>query len=458
MKSWKKRWQDELDAAVPALKDEIKNMPIPARERVETVVFEEAAPPKNAWFKQLFSTPRRIASCLSACAVALTVVGASLYFALRVDAPEAASAEVISVEVNPQAMFSVDENGKVTAVVAVNNDADIVLSENRYLEMEGKTVEEAVTIFVDYTAQLGYLNLENSDAVRITSCTENGRLEEVGNGLKDYFKEMGAYVAVAEETLDIEAFCQRVNMEVKDTVETLKKSIERIPALSFEREAEGKTEADLQAAYRENVPLEEVKALFTATVSDGVEKIEALEEIGALSDEILQHEDNPGFLLSRDYWSIKNKEIPHTMSAVMAKMEQKLLDYETKYEVKIESLTGLATEAAKCSATALQTLTDALINYSLELFEQNFTMVIGILETLGIDTYKLEEFYELPETVEEYLQKIEEYTKTRYEDLREENLTIYETARAELSEANYEAYLADLIEAYGSLSNYFENQ
>ena len=85
-------------------------------------------------------------------------------------------------------------------------------------------------------------------------------------------------------------------------------------------------------------------------------------------------------------------------------------------------------------------------------------MVIGILETLGIDTYKLEEFYELPETVEEYLQKIEEYTKTRYEDLREENLTIYETARAELSEANYEAYLADLIEAYGSLSNYFENQ
>ena len=455
MKSWKKRWQDELDAAVPALSDEVKNMPIPAQERVEYVAFAEAAPPKQAWYTQLFSTPRRMVSCLSACALALTMVGTSVYFALREDAPLTA-AEVVSVEVNPQAMFSVDENGKVTAVVALNNDADIVLSENRYLEMEGKTVEEAVTLFVDYTAQLGFLDLENPDAVRITSCVENGRLDEIGEGLKNYFKNMGSYIAVAEETLDMEAFCQRVNMEVIDTVENLKKSVERIPALSFEREAEGKTAADLQAAYRENIPMEAVKEMFASTVSKGVEKIEMLEAIGVLSDEILYHEDNPGFFIDRDYWSIQNKQIPAAMSEIMAQMQEKLLAYERNYGVKIESLADLTAELLKCSATALQTLTDALLNYTIELFEQNFAMVVGILETLGIDTSKLEAFYELPKTIEEYRQKIEEYTKTRYEDLKEKNLSIYEKERAALSEADYEAYLSGLIEEYGSLSKYFE--
>lgn len=458
MKSWKKRWQDELDAAVPALRDDIKNMPIPKQERVEHVVFAEAAPPKQAWYTQLFSTPRRMVSCLSACALALTMVGTSLYFIFREDAPLTATAEVISVEVNPQAMFSVDENGAVTAVVALNNDADIVLSENRYLEMEGKTVEEAVTLFVDYTAQLGFLDLENPDAVRITSCAENGRLEDVGENLKTYFKDMGSYIAVAEETLDMEAFCQRVNMEVIDTVENLKKSVERIPALSFEREAEGKTAADLQAAYRENIPMEAVKEMFASTISEGVEKIETLEAIGALSDEILYHEDNPGFLLDRDYWSIQNKQIPPTMSEIMAQMQEKLLAYERNYGVKIESLADLTTELLKCSTTALQTLTDALLNYTIELFEQNFTMVVGILETLGIDTTKLQTFYELPNTIEEYRQKIADYTKTRYEDLKEKNLAIYETERAALSEADYEKYLNDLIAEYGSLSQYFENQ
>lgn len=457
MKSWKKLWKEELNAAAPALRADVKNASIPQKERVENVKFKASSSPKP-WYGRLFSTPTRLVSCVSACAVALIAIGGSLYFALRPDAPLTATAEVISVEINPQAIFSLDENGTVTAVVAVNDDADILLSEERYLQMEGKTAEEAVKIFVDYAAQLGYLDLENPDAVRITSCAENGRLYEVGDTLKTYFKELGAYVAVAEETLDIEAFCTRANVAVSDSVETLKESVERIPALSFQREAEGKTGTELQEKYRENVSLEEVKELFVSSLSDGEEKLAALEEIGALSDKILQHTDNPLKNVAH-YWTLKEwtlTQLSSDLKACLAEMEEKLSAYEENYGVEMDSFVDLTAEAAKCSASVLQTLTDALLNYSLELFEQNFTTLTDLLGTLGVDTTELEEFYELPQTLEEYMQKLEEYTKTRYERLREENLTAYETERAEISEADYEAYLAEMIGQYGSLSEYFE--
>ena len=460
MKSWKKRWETELDSMIPALSEEVKNEPIPVRESVTNVQFKETVSP-TPWYMQLFSTPRRIASCLSACAIGLIAVGASLYFAMRPDAPLTAEAEVISVEVNPQAVFSVDKNGNVTAVVAANDDADVILSENRAAEMEGKTVEEAVKIFVDYTAQLGYLDLENPDAVRVTSCVGNGYLNEVSTTLKNYFKGIGSYVAVVEETVEIETFCQRVNMEISDTVETLKSSIERIPTLSFEREVEGKEGEELQSIYRENVSVEDMKDIFLSSVSEGVQKIEKFKEIDELSDAIRQHDDNPGawvgVLYLKDYWSIKDKEVPDTMSALMAEMAEKLSAYEANYGVKIQDMLDLTAERANCSAATLQVLTETLLNYTLELFEQNFTVIVGVLETLNIDTSMLTELYELPETAEEYMQKLGDYTQTRYEMLQEEYRVVYETERVAISEEDYEIYISNLIEEHGSLSKYFEN-
>lgn len=388
MKSWKKRWKEELDAKIPALREDVLNADIPHRERVETVHFTTV---KTPWHQKLydvlFATPKRLASSLSVCALGLITIGVSLHFSLLPSQPLTAEAEVISVEVNPHALFSVDKDGKVTAVVALNDDADIVLSEDRDLQMEGKTAEEAVEIFVDYTAQLGYLDLETSDAVRITSCVENGRLTAIGDTLERYFQQIGAYIAVAEETLELDAFCTRANLELQDTVESLKSSVERIPALSFERESEGKTSEELQEKYREKLPLEEVKEMFNSTVLKGLEEVESME----------------GLLV-------------------------------------------------------LQGLAETLIDYSLELFAQNFTRLVGLLETFGVDTAQLKEFYELPETLEDYMQKLGNYTKNRYELLRADYIEVYEAERAKISEAEYAAYLADLVAEYGSLSEYFSKK
>lgn len=459
MKSWKKRWQEELDAVVPALKDEVLNEPIPTCDRAQAVAF---TPVPEPWYKKLFATPQRIAACVAACIVCVAAVGSSVYL-FRPDVPLTAEQEVISVEVNPQAVFTVDKTGKVTAVAAVNQDADVVLAEERYLEMQGKSVEEAVEIFVDYTAKLGYLDLNTQGAVRITSCVENGWLEEVGDTLETYFMGKGAYVAVAEEIVELDAFCQRVNMSVCDSVKSLKSSVERIPALTFLRETGEKTAEELQQIYAETVPLEEVRDMFRSTLSAVEKRVEDYLAISELSDDIRYHEDNNfGFLgFGGDYWSILDEEIPDTMSALMTEMSEKLLAYERNYGMKIDGLDALIEEGVRCSASALATvmesLKNSLLTTSLELLSKNFQAVSVLLKSFDIDTTLLEELLALPKTVEEYCQKANEYSKARFAALQEEHREEYERVRVEISPSDYAEYIANLEREYGSLSDYFRN-
>lgn len=458
MKSWKKRWQEELDAAIPALSDKVRNEPIPARDRTQVLAFTPAPEP---WYKQLIKTPRRIASCVAACVVCVAAVGASAYF-FRPDIRVAMEQEVISVGVNPQAVFAVNQEGIVTAVSAVNQDADVVLADERYMDMQGKTVQEAVEIFVDYTAKLGYLDLNTQDAVRVTSCVQNGRLNEVGDALQNYFMDKGAYVAVAKETVELDAFCQRVNMEACNSVQALKSSVERIPALTFLREAEGKTGDELQEVYKENVPFEEVKNIFCDTLNNVEKRVNDFLAISTLADDIYMHEDNKfGLLgLSRDYWKIPKDEVPESMSAMMAEMAEKLLAYEQNYGVKIDGLDALIAEGVRSSSSVLTTVTgvlkEALLATSVEILSKKLQAVSTLLKSFDIDTTLMEDLLELPETLEAYSQKVNKYMQERFDSLKKEAQTAYETVREKISSDAYADFVAGLEREHGSLSEYFK--
>lgn len=460
MKSWKKRWKEELDAVIPELKDEVQSEPIPVCDRTQVLAFTPAPEP---WYKQLIKTPRAIASCVAGCVVCVAAVGASVYL-FQPALPVTAEQEVISVEVNPQAVFAVNNEGIVTAVNAVNQDADVVLAENRDMEMQGKTVQEAVEIFIDYTAKLGYLDLNTQGAVRVTSCVENGRLDEVGDALQNYFMDKGAYVAVAKETVELDAFCQRVNMEVCDSVQALKSSVERIPALTFLRETEGKTEEELQEIYTENVPFEEVKGIFSSTLSVVKTRIEDYRAISDLSDEIRRHDDNNfGILgIGNDYWKIKEKQIPDSMSEMMAEMAEKLLAYEQHYGVTIDGLDTLIQEGLQCSTSVADTVVDVLakivLSTSLQLLSKNFQLVSELLQKFDIDTTLLEDLLELPETLEAYIQKVNTYMQERFALLKKEAQAGYEAVREKITDSAYEKFIAGLEGQYGSLSEYFQNK
>ena len=439
MKSWKKRWEEELDAVIPALDKAIINEPIPVVERKK----EEKKKPVASlvsWIKKLFATPRRVTAFATACAVALVAVGSSLYFGLS--KPLTASAEVISVEINPQAVFSVDKKGKVTAVIASNADADVVLSENRDKEMEGKSVEEAVRIFVDYTARLGYLDLDDPDAVRITSCTKNGKLDEVGDTLETYFRENGLFVAIAEETVNVKDFCERANLAVKSNVKELKNNVESIPAMLFEREAAGKSIEELQESY---------DSMVTDLLKfKGLEKIEKREndlaKIEENLDAITSHEDNPGGFFLRSYWDIKdNTDLSESLATLVADTTAKIAAYESAYSVTLDDGNAIFKEKVE----NLLDMTSALLSSTFEnIFDMLSDLCVEVNETLMT----------IPDTVDSYITHMNNYMEESAHTLIEKFSDSYETVREEISKVDYESFINGLIAEYGSLSEYFNKK
>jgi hypothetical protein len=124
-------------------------------------------------------------------------------------------AYAFSLEINPKVMFSVDGNDKITNVVALNEDADVVLSgDNVIASIKGKQAGEGAKIFVDYCAQLGYLDVSSQGAVKLTSVGDTN----IKSSLEDYFRQKGAFFAVVEEKTSEQNFKQKWNIDTTKIV------------------------------------------------------------------------------------------------------------------------------------------------------------------------------------------------------------------------------------------------
>lgn len=191
MKSWKKRWKQELDEMVPPLPAQTRNAKI-CNSRRRGIV---------EWFAV---RKKRIFACLAsglAAALCLCLVLPQLLTPIdssnsspsnpQTSAPTQSVYTMVAVEINPSVVFCADSRGEVVSVVASNADADVILSdETRLKEMTGKTVERAAEIFVDYAAQLGFLELAQTSAVRVTGCTADTVVSSVRLAIEGYLKWM----------------------------------------------------------------------------------------------------------------------------------------------------------------------------------------------------------------------------------------------------------------------------
>lgn len=270
MKSWKKRWLTELDEKIPSLSKEVKDAPIYTAPQPQKQPFS-----LKAWIK---AHKQRFTAALATCTAAVVTLSVVLPIALQrtpgmpggggLSASASSSVitytpTVLCLEINPKAVFSVSKDGIVTDVVATNNDADVILSNPaRVAEMEGKTAKEAVKVFVDYAAKLGYLNLNEQSAVRLTEYQNETAYEtDVVGELETYFKSQGAMIVVCQDTLSGEAFYERAGLaETLDKTQGLDGLMQGLPNMAelyTSREAEKKTsENELQELYEQFVPAE----------------------------------------------------------------------------------------------------------------------------------------------------------------------------------------------------------
>ncbi|MBO5295295.1 MAG: hypothetical protein J6B71_08660 [Clostridia bacterium] len=111
----------------------------------------------------------------------------------------------VSLRINPEIELLADEDDKVVAANAVNEDGEVVLST---VDLEGKTIEEAGAIFTETANDLGYFTPDGKkDTVYIdvesTTGIKDSELEEkLDKSIRDYFNNKGINGKIAPETLD----------------------------------------------------------------------------------------------------------------------------------------------------------------------------------------------------------------------------------------------------------------
>lgn len=260
MKSWKKRWEIELDNAVPKLNDSVLDAPIPTNDdQIVSNGGDTVAKSRNNKFLPLTAVAVAMICALVACLAILLPRSTSDVF-------------LFEVEINPAISVVTDEEGKVTSVMASNADADVVLSTPGVVDhMIGKDFATAVENYADYAAKLGYLDMDaDVCAMRISGCEKGDEiLNNAKSALETHFADKGVVMAVICENLSKEEFCNRSGID-GETSKDIAKFIEDNAILYANRLAENLTIGDLQTLYGsvlvDSQMFESIKGLLKANI------------------------------------------------------------------------------------------------------------------------------------------------------------------------------------------------
>lgn len=428
MKSWKSKWKSQLDGIIPEFNDEVKNYPL-AESNVENdnrSLFERF----NAWVR---AHKRRFfggVATFIACVLALCFILPSVF--------NAGSEFAVVLEVNPKVALSTDKKGKVVSVIALNCDADVILSdEERTQEMLGEKVENAASVFIDYAAKLGYLDLSEQSAVKVSGFGNDKLLDCVTTSLEKYFCNKGGYFAVVKETLDKRSFCSQIGIESTESATATIKKLKSFNKLYSKRE-NGSVSELYASVVTENEVYESLKQYLN-------DYYDLLIDINKLNESIINHKDNPAKLTTGSYWilnSIYSKNITGELKILYEEMTEKLDLCESKYGKCLDSTfdLGVAIDFAK--------LKKDVVNSK---FVENIVTFVQELKSNGLNLSIIENLAEIPNSIEEYISKINDYYSARIDRF----IKAYQVDRQKIENADYTAYKNGLIEKYGSLNAYW---
>ena len=150
---------------------------------------------------------------------------------------------VMNVSLNPEVEFILDADNKVVSVNALNEEGNLIVSAEAFANVEGKTAEEAATLFVQVSKETGYLVEgkvsagDNEISVSLSGDEKAAEelYEDVKNKVNEYLTEVdvtatiGYTAALSEAYLkDLVAECapylETAEMEYAELVDTLAQS------------------------------------------------------------------------------------------------------------------------------------------------------------------------------------------------------------------------------------------
>lgn len=448
MKSWKKRFNEELDKIVPELRADVKNAPISSGREINYNGGHTAVKSRNIILS--------VAAVALACFIALITCLVLLL-------PKKSGVFMFTIEINPAITMVSDENGKVTGVMASNADADVILSADGVkANIINKDIADAAAYYTDCAAKLGYINFENSGSAVRVSGYGNGKnmaiLDKTKSKLEDYFISKGAYAAVIAESVSKEQFAERSRIP-SGSDEAMAKYISDSVTLFSEREAKGLSLDELQTLYGNNKSLQN---FITAELSQNLNKLkknaEDIQNLVSLYFNIYNHEDNPAPPLLKGYWELKKyygDKIDGEFAELIAEMDTALQNYKDNYGVEITSIFQLQSVANSYITVSIERIAELIENFTYDVFFELSSGLSEIMEAAGIATENISSLVNLPQTVEEYFDKTESLLHTEFGYRTQKYKDIYEAVREPVTRADYEGFMENIVSSFGSLENYW---
>ena len=450
---WKTKWEQELDATLPELRADVREHPIPASHK------------RPALRRKRVDGPHYALLALAAVLLLMLCFTPVLRELLQEPPAEGETGTLIALHINPSVAFAADSEGKVVQLLALNADADVILSHAGFAEeVIGLPLTEAIVRYTDLAARLGYLDPNTQgDAVCLRVC-EGASLhaESAVAELEDYFCRLGARIAVAEEKLSRTDFSALIGTE---SVEDLLLAPVGTAVLFGERALSALTEQELQAHYESTVLCGEVKETLSARLHSRMEQFsahaEALLHVTELSGRVLAHPDNPGIFI-KNYWYLAEESDPAeytpSFASLMTEMECALADYAEAYGREIASVGDLLSLTEESVRWSVENLLSLLEDFSDALLLEHADDLLTCLESIGEDTEQIRALLTPPTTAEEFLGKHALALQMSFDTREESGREAYNTEREPLGQKEYLAFLDAVKAEYGSLADYWKTQ
>lgn len=371
-------------------------------------------------------------------------------------------------EINPAIAFILDDDYKVTEVKSLNGDADVIISDEKNLSaLIGKDINTSISVYVDLATQTGFIKAdEKENAVKLSGygLTED-YLSELKNSLITALSEKGVYSVVLTDEIDLSAFKNLVGIDKDVKTEKIYETLINLPSIFSERGLDVIETEKLQTVYKEIVIAERGYSLFLEELTNNLAKLadnaELLLKITSNNFSIMTHADNP-CLLFKDYWSVKTsgKNYEGEFLALMNETEELIKEYENEFGIKINSLTEYSEIVSDYTflSDKYGSISSAVTKITKEDFYDNYELFVKILKNAGCDVSVFEKAFSLPETVEEFISGQKEILVKSLQAKLSANEEKYSAERTPLSQSDYDDYIKDIVDRYGSLENFWKNK
>ena len=402
----------------------------------------------------------------AALAIVFTVLGVTGVFAPPA-APKLAGG-VYTLEINPAVAFVTAENGKVLSVKSLNEDADVVLSDEKTRDkLINAPINEAVAAYTDAVVKAGYIDItkrENAVKLSYADWVDEDRLNSVTESLQDYFKQKGVYAAIVEKSLTRRELCEKTGVALTNKTDELFNELESLSAFFADRSVKNASTEELQNLYKEYIvgksTLEYVKKELISRISDIAEGALLLKEIGVCNVKIISSIYNPGYIIPYDYWRIKsspNLTYNEEFAALIKEMDGLIDEYEQKFGKKIATTDEYNAVRDAFSAFQDVNIKDFLTSLTVADFRKSLGEYITVLKNIGYDTSALEAIINAPQTAEEYFGQLRVVTRQVLLSREKSFEEVYSAPREQISATDYDDYISEITAKYGSLENFWEN-